>query len=84
MKTGPRIPRILSKLDRIFARNLKQQRGEQSQLQFSKTLKVAQSTLNRIENGRASVTLSFLEKVANALKIEPVDLLKDKRDSKGK
>lgn len=82
MKTGARTPRVLGKLDKIVAKNLKIRRGEMSQVQFSKKLRIAQSTLNRIENGQASMTLYLLESISAALGIPPFDLLKERKANK--
>lgn len=66
----------LSKLEITFAKKLKQARGEESQVKFSKRIGIAQSTLNRIENGEQSVTLHLVERIANRLKIDVFQLLR--------
>ena len=67
--------RPASKLEENIARNLKKLRGDMSQVQFSKKVGIAQSTLNRIENLEASPTIHLLEKVARKLKVRVEDLL---------
>ena len=67
--------RPASKLEIKFAKKLKSLRGETSQLQFAKRIGIAQSTLNRIENGEQSVTLYLLETISEKLKIKPKDLI---------
>lgn len=66
----------LSKLEITFAKKLKQTRGEESQVKFAKRIGIAQSTLNRIENGEQSVTLHLVERIANRLKIDVFELLR--------
>ena len=68
--------RPASKLETNIARNLKKYRGTMSQVQFSKKLGIAQSTLNRIENLEASPTVNLLEKIAARLKVTVASLLK--------
>ena len=70
-----RMKRPMSKLGKKFSKKIKELRGEQSQVKFAKTLKIAQSTLNRIENSEQSITLYLLEKIAEALKTDPRELL---------
>ena len=72
--------RAQCKLDKIVARNLKVLRGSLSQVQFSKKLGIAQSTLNRIENLEASPTLCLLEQICSKLKSNIVDLLAERKD----
>lgn len=67
--------RPLSKLEKQFAKRLKQLRGETSQVAFAKKLGIAQSTLNRIENGEQSATLHIIEKISDKLKLRVRDLL---------
>ena len=67
--------RPASKLEENISKNLKKLRGDLSQVQFSKKVGIAQSTLNRIENLEASPTIHLLEKVARKLKVRVEDLL---------
>ena len=67
--------RPASKLEENISRNLKKLRGDLSQVQFSKKVGIAQSTLNRIENLEASPTIHLLEKIARKLKVNVQDLL---------
>lgn len=64
-----------SKTEKLFAKKLKQIRGDQSQVVFAKRIGIAQSTLNRLENCEQSITLHLIEKVADRLKIKIIDLL---------
>ena len=66
------------KLDKLVAKKLKAMRGDLSQVQFSKKLGIAQSTLNRIENLEASPTLYLLDQICARLKLEVVDLITEK------
>ncbi len=66
--------KLPGKLERTFAKRLKELRGETSQLQFSKRLQIAQSTLNRLENLEQSASLYLVDKIAVRLKL-PVDKL---------
>lgn len=70
----------LSELDEIFAENLNKKRSKQrkkySQVQFSKKLGIAQSTLHRIEKGQTSITLFLLAKISEALNVHPNVMLR--------
>jgi transcriptional regulator with XRE-family HTH domain len=66
--------KLPGKLERTFAKRLKELRGETSQLQFSKRLQIAQSTLNRLENLEQSASLHIVERIAERLKV-PVEKL---------
>lgn len=58
-----------------FCKKNKELRKDQSQVEFSKRIGVAQSTLNTIENCEQSVTLHLIEKIAEHLKIKIQDLV---------
>ncbi len=66
-----------SPLHRAFIENVKARRLELdlTQEQVAKKLKIAQSSYAEIEGGRRTPTLESVEKVAKALKIEPLALL---------
>ena len=54
-------------LARRLAQALAHFRGEASQNQFAKRLRISNATLNRIENQRQNVSLATLEKLCAAL-----------------
>lgn len=61
-------------LARRLARGLARFRGERSQNQFAKELRISNATLNRIENEVQNVTIETLEKLCLALRCDVADL----------
>ncbi len=64
----------VKKLSLRLAKRLRDLRGENSQLQFSKRLGVSHTTLNRIERSDQNVTLDTLQLLCERLKCDIGDL----------
>ncbi|GMV90927.1 MAG: hypothetical protein AMXMBFR82_07050 [Candidatus Hydrogenedentota bacterium] len=58
---------------------LRELRGDESQLQFSKKLGISNSSLNRMELGEQNVSLNTLEVLCKRLKCDVGDLFADRR-----
>lgn len=69
------MPKAPGKILKILAQNLKRLRGTTPQIQFAKKLGIAQSSLNRMEQGIQNVTLTTVEQLSSALKCKVTDLL---------
>ena len=57
-----------------LGKRLRELRGEESQLQFSRTLGISNSSLNRMEQGEQNVSLKTLEVLCKRLKCDISDL----------
>ena len=63
--------------DRL-ARKIRRLRGDQTKMAFAKKLGIAESSLNRIEQGTQNVTLATLDRLCRRLKCDVADLLSDR------
>jgi transcriptional regulator with XRE-family HTH domain len=68
---------IKSRLHRTFIDNVRARRLELglTQTDVANRMKIAQSSYAQIESGRRTPTLEMIERVAKALKSEPLELL---------
>ena len=57
-----------------LGKRLRELRGEESQLQFSRKLGISNSSLNRMEQGEQNVSLKTLEVLCKRLKCDISDL----------
>lgn len=64
----------MSTLAQRLGIRLRELRGEESQLQFSKKLGISNSSLNRMELGEQNVSLNTLEVLCKRLKCDVGDL----------
>ena len=66
-------------LSRLFVQNLKKWRKEKglSQKMLAERCEAAHSYIRQIESGKGHPSFVFLEKLANAMNIEPYQLLYD-------
>ena len=60
--------------DRL-ARKIRELRGDQTKMAFAKKLGIAESSLNRIEQGTQNVTLATLDRLCRRLKWDVNELL---------
>lgn len=67
-----------SELHQVFCANVRQRRSDLNltQEQVAEKLGMSQPGYAQIEHGKTVPSLSILERVANALRIKPTDLLK--------
>jgi len=67
------------KLHRAFCHHLKRLRTEKgyTQSQMAMKLKISRPRYTEIENGKYVAKLNLVERVAKALRVNPLDLLKD-------
>lgn len=68
---------IASRLHRTFINNMRARRIELelTQSEAAAKMKIAQSSYAQIESGRRTPTLEMIERVAKALKCDPLELL---------
>ena len=64
----------MDNLAKRLGKRLRELRGKESQLQFSKKLGVSKSSLNRMELGEQNVSLSTLDTLCKKLKCDVGDL----------
>lgn len=66
----------MDNLSKKLGDNLRRRRGETSQVEFAQRLGIAQSSLNRLENGEQNATLKMVERLSARLRCKPLELLK--------
>src|SRR6266699_2503860 len=66
----------------IIGEKIKKYRGEKSQGQLAKTVKISRASIANIEKGRQHVTIATLWTIAAALKIDPHLLLPTEEEAK--
>ncbi len=66
----------MDSLSKRLGENLRKKRGDASQVEFARKLGIAQSSLNRLENGEQNATLRMVERLAARLRCKPLELLK--------
>ncbi len=66
----------MDNLSKKLGDNLRKRRGATSQVEFAQRLGIAQSSLNRLENGEQNATLKMVERLAAKLRCKPLELLK--------
>lgn len=63
-------------LAKRLAENLRTRRGEMTQEQFAKKLRISRATLTRLESASQNTTITTLDQISKALKCEVGDLFK--------
>lgn len=67
----------MTNLPRAIARNIKALRGARTQEAFARRLGISQATLSQVERAGQNITISTLNKIVRALKIDPCDLFRE-------
>jgi len=58
-----------------LAKNIRERRGELTQMSFARKIGVDQASVNRIELGEQNVTIDTLQQICDRLKCSASDLL---------
>lgn len=66
---------LMTTFNKNLGKALKKIRGETTQIEFARKLGIAQSSLNRMEQGEQNVSLKTLDKLCKRLKMTPDELL---------
>ena len=77
-KTNLGRKRVKSKLLQKFGKRVREERGKQglSQEQLAELAGVHRTYIGMIERAEKNITLENIEKIANALKVKPEELLR--------
>lgn len=63
----------------ILAKRLKKLRGDRTQKEFARFLRIPPSTLNRLEQGVLNTKLETLDRICMALNCTPAELFSNKK-----
>lgn len=63
------------KLATKLAKNVKKHRGEMSHSAFARKIRIPKAVLHRLETGEHNPTIATIERLCDALKCKPSDLL---------
>ena len=59
-----------------LAKTLKKERGQRSQVQFARDLRISNATLNRLENESQNISIAMLERLCGALECDIAHLFR--------